>query len=212
MHRTEGTYNLSNLFTNGPPGTRVEQNWLNAVQEEIAYIIEQAGISLLTADTETRQQLKQALDYFYTQLPAGTTMIFGQNLAPTGWTRKTDWANNAMLCFAATGNIASGGSANPQSGHTHTGPSHYHAGGTHTLTTDEIPSHRHSEEGHGLLVGSSYLASAIFTDAAASGTDYTGYTGGGSAHNHGNTSPAGTGATGAIAAPVYQEVIAATKD
>lgn len=61
MHRTEGKYHSSNMFTAGPPGTRVEENWLNAVQEEIAYVITQAGLSLLTADTETSQQLYAAI-------------------------------------------------------------------------------------------------------------------------------------------------------
>ena len=64
MHRTEGTDHAANLFNNGPPGTVVEQNWLNAVQEEIAYVIEQAGLVLKTASTETRQQLKQAILVF----------------------------------------------------------------------------------------------------------------------------------------------------
>ncbi len=62
MHRTEGANNIGNLFVNGPPGTTVEQDWLNAIQEEIAYSIEQAGITLKTAATETRQQLKAAID------------------------------------------------------------------------------------------------------------------------------------------------------
>ena len=61
MHRTEGQYNVSNLFIDGPPGTRVEEDWLNAVQEEIAYLIETAGLTLKTAATETRQQLYAAV-------------------------------------------------------------------------------------------------------------------------------------------------------
>ena len=61
MHRTEGTNHASNLFTDGPPGTTVEQEWLNAVQGELAYVIEQAGLTLKTASTETRQQLQEAL-------------------------------------------------------------------------------------------------------------------------------------------------------
>jgi len=62
MHRTEGQYHKENLFNDGPPGTRVEQNWLNAVQEELCYVIEQAGIALKTASTDTRSQLKIAID------------------------------------------------------------------------------------------------------------------------------------------------------
>lgn len=62
MHRTEGTNHSSNLFVDGPPGTYVEEDWLNAMQEEVAYAIEQAGITLKTAATETRQQLKAGID------------------------------------------------------------------------------------------------------------------------------------------------------
>jgi hypothetical protein len=64
MHRTEGANNLANLFTDGPPGTVFEENWLNAVQEEIAYVIEQAGLALKTASTDTRDQLYQAISTF----------------------------------------------------------------------------------------------------------------------------------------------------
>ena len=62
MHRTEGTNHSGNLFVDGPPGTNVEEDWLNAVQEEFAYAIEQSGGILKTAATETRQQLKTAID------------------------------------------------------------------------------------------------------------------------------------------------------
>ena len=61
MHRTEGANNASNLFTNGPPNTTVEEDWLNAVQEEIASTIEAAGLTLLTASTDTRAQLQNAI-------------------------------------------------------------------------------------------------------------------------------------------------------
>jgi len=62
MHRTEGTNHVSGLFSNDPPATVVEQNWLNAIQEEIAYVVEQAGLTLETADTETSTQLKLAIN------------------------------------------------------------------------------------------------------------------------------------------------------
>lgn len=70
MHRTEGTNHNGNMFTDGPPGTTVEQDWLNAVQEEIAYVIEQSGGTLKTAATETSTQLKTALDALYEPLGA----------------------------------------------------------------------------------------------------------------------------------------------
>lgn len=63
MHRTEGTNNAANLFTDGPPGTTVEENWLNAIQEEIIAVLTAVGISPLTAATDTRDQLVNALGF-----------------------------------------------------------------------------------------------------------------------------------------------------
>jgi len=65
MHRTEGANNAEvggkKQFTDGPPGTTVTDDWLNAVQEEIASSIEDAGLTLKTAGTETRDQLKTTI-------------------------------------------------------------------------------------------------------------------------------------------------------
>ena len=61
MHRTEGFNNDNNLFKNGPPGTIVEQEWLNAVQEELANAIEKANLVLLGAATDTKDQLYDAI-------------------------------------------------------------------------------------------------------------------------------------------------------
>lgn len=156
---------------------------------------------------------------------SGTVMLFGQNSAPTGWTRKADWQDNAMLCYAASGNIAGGGAVNPQSAHTHTGPSHTHTGpahthttSDHTLLTSEIPAHTHDVTFYGSGGGANNIA-ATSNDASAD-TTATSSTGGGGAHNHGATASSGTDATGASgtgatgnnSTPYYQELIAATKD
>jgi hypothetical protein len=178
------------------------------------------------------------LDTVRSMIPAGSIMLFGNAAAPTGWTRKADWADNAMLCYAAAGNPVAGGAVNPQSAHSHVAPSHVHSGPSHvhsvpahthvtgsmTLTESQMPPHRHSmdfepermEGGDGAYrAGTGYV-------------DYTNYTGGGASHNHGstamqanantgaggdvNTGAAGEAATTVSAAPLYQEVIAATKD
>jgi len=68
MHRTEGTHNFGNLFTDGPPGTTVEEDWLNAIQEEVCNVIIQAGLTLKTASTETRNQLYTAIQTILTSL------------------------------------------------------------------------------------------------------------------------------------------------
>lgn len=64
MHRIDTADNVGNLFSDGDPaagipGTIVDDEWFNAVQEEIAGVIEAAGIVL---DKATRTQLRAALD------------------------------------------------------------------------------------------------------------------------------------------------------
>lgn len=133
-------------------------------------------------------------------------MIFGQNSAPTGWTRKADWQDNAMLCYAASGDIGSGGAVNPQSTHTHVGPSHVHTGPAHThsmqnhvhatvshvLSDAEIPTHTHSQYiwswRDGLGSGTHRYAQGVaaYTAGAALEAAGVGYTGSGGGHDHGN--------------------------
>jgi len=146
----------------------------------------------------TRDNLKADLNPF----PSGTIMLFGQNAAPTGWTRKADWQDNAMLCYAASGNIGSGGGVDPQATHTH-------AGGSHALTVAEMPSHDHNVKHYYYsMMGGSGAYSVCRPLNGDTGPVANGMSedsvGGGSAHDHGNT--------GANTAPYYQEVIAATKD
>lgn len=61
MHRVESANNDNGLYTNGPPGTALGADALNALQEEICNVIEQSGLTLKTAATETRTQLWEAL-------------------------------------------------------------------------------------------------------------------------------------------------------
>lgn len=67
MHRTDGDANAAGMFTNGTPGTtqatEVEQDWLNAMQEEVVNVVlTMAGIALVKADN--------------TQLGAALTKLF----------------------------------------------------------------------------------------------------------------------------------------
>jgi len=157
--------------------------------------------------------------------PAGTVMIFGQNFAPTGWTRKADWTDNAMLCYAASGNVATGGAVNPQGAHTHTGPSHEHTGPSHEHSG---PSHDHDQAYGAGVAGSgayavgmensptgglvAYGPGSANTYYPATGKTLAAGTGNTGASGTGNTGSAGTGATGANSAPFFQEVIACSKD
>jgi len=65
MHRIEGANNIKDSagrlqFTDGPPATTVPAAWLNSVQEEIANVIELAGLNLNAAGNDTRTQLYEA--------------------------------------------------------------------------------------------------------------------------------------------------------
>ncbi len=133
-------------------------------------------------------------------IPSGTIMLFGQNSAPTGWTRKTNWQNNAMLCYAASGNIASGGAVNPQSVHAH-------GVGTYQFQT--------MKKNASILYGFSSGGGDVIMDNAS---------GVGSADDGVNSlywpptgattcyTKSGTGSSANNSVPYYQEVIAATKD
>jgi len=60
MDRTSGAnYDESSgvrLFKDGPPGTRVEKNWLNGVQEELCHIIESSNQTLSSANSNQCMQ------------------------------------------------------------------------------------------------------------------------------------------------------------
>lgn len=82
--------------------------------------------------------------------PSGTSMVFNQATAPTGWTKKADWAASAALIIGNT--YGTGGSDNPvshttavgvaaHSAHTHPGPNHRHLGASHV---HDMGSHGHS--------------------------------------------------------------------
>ncbi|MFT3843358.1 MAG: hypothetical protein QM723_40625 [Myxococcaceae bacterium] len=78
MHRTEADANVSNKFDEGDPmvprlPTQIAAVDLNAWQEEIAGVVEAAGITLQTAGTDTFAQLLAALR---------TAALFAQNAAP----------------------------------------------------------------------------------------------------------------------------------
>lgn len=65
MHRIESNDVLvvdgKNRFKNGPPGTKLNAEWCDAIQEEVCYVIEQMGITILTKTTDTKHQLWEAL-------------------------------------------------------------------------------------------------------------------------------------------------------
>ena len=80
MHKTEGSNNVLNRFSNGPPGTRVEEDWLNAIQDEIVTVVEAGGLILKTAATETGDQLLAAIQ----ALHLGSGAILSRNALING--------------------------------------------------------------------------------------------------------------------------------
>lgn len=62
MHRIDGEGHVGNQFTEGvpnvTPATVVTADWCNAVQEELVFVIEEAGITL---DKENNEQLLEAV-------------------------------------------------------------------------------------------------------------------------------------------------------
>lgn len=96
MHRIDGAGHQNNLFTEGDPqtatpATTVTDDWLNAYQEELCYVIEQAGITLNKADNTQLRQAIQAM--LAALLPAGTVVYLARSTAPAGYLK----ANGAAV-------------------------------------------------------------------------------------------------------------------
>jgi hypothetical protein len=130
-------------------------------------------------------------------LPAGTTMIFAQTAAPTGWTKSTTHNDKALR--VVSGAASSGGSV---AFTTAFSAARVLSGSTdgHALTIAEMPAHTHSQET--MVVGVNFAAGGNFNTT----TTQTGSTGGGAAHSH-------TLASGSVNLDVqYVDVIIAVKD
>ena len=106
----------------------------------------------------------------------GTRLGFQQTAAPTGWTKDTTAAINDSMLRLVTGTASSGGTTafSTWSAVTSTG--------SFTLTTNEIPSHTHTQ---------------TYSASSKSGSNYTGYiTGNGSVGNSSSSTTAtGNGAS-----------------
>ena len=102
MHRIEKTPNVGGLFGETPPNrTPIGADWLNAIQEEIAYVIEQAGLTLNLAEGDTRIQLLAALNALYLAggLIVDASVAAGANIDPT---KIGDESDNAATMQANT--------------------------------------------------------------------------------------------------------------
>ncbi|MDY6904075.1 MAG: phage tail protein [Thermodesulfobacteriota bacterium] len=127
------------------------------------YISIDANINLFTGDPEDPASIGyvQSLlfdheaDMTHADFSDGDILLCGNDTAPTGWHKLTDWQNNSMLVFTA-GEPGQGGTDNPQSydpnvsvgnhaDHTHSVPTHRHGMAGHTHS---VPNHRHGLPGH----------------------------------------------------------------
>ena len=157
--------------------TEAEINFLDGLTENV-----QAALTSIRASASAAQSALYA--------PAGTTMMFFQAAAPTGWVQVTTY-HDYMLRVVNTAGGGFGGSASPIDFNI----THTHTTGSHTLTTDQMPSHSH----RGMSgVGTSYPLSGIASAGGGFGggtpddnwvTYDTTSAGGGASHNHGATGP-----------------------
>ena len=220
---TDGAYFSDGQRSIGNQLGMARANFINKVFRQSSYmasvlaqfIVNQANVDALDSDSVavTVANFINAVS-LTTGFAAGTKMPFFQTTAPIYWTKDT--LNNDKALRVVSGSGASGGgihdlSTPPSLAHTHTGPSHYHVEGNHTLTTVELPSHTHTT-----YAGSTRNATGDAAGFPYSGSYESSATGGGGAHSHGNTTSSGTGSTATTTptsfAPKYIDVLIGIKN
>jgi hypothetical protein len=138
--------------------------------------------------------------------PSGTTMMFVQTSAPTGWTKST--THNDKVLRIVSGSASSGGTTAFSSVFTNQTPtisSSLSVGAT-TLTTAQMPSHTHSIPTTGCGGGST----AVINSGNAVSSFESGAAGSGGSHTH---SLSGSVTSSAITLNVqYVDAIIASKD
>jgi len=187
-NNTSGSYTLDVAATGGT-GAEISQGgyaWIycDGTNVELAEL----GTNASTISTGTLDNAR--LNSNVVIFESGTSMLFQQSTAPTGWTKQTTHNNKALR--VVTGSVSSGGSnsftnafnsnqtvsgttggsgvtitgSTSGSGVTITGST---AGSTvtitgstasHTLTLSQIPSHRHLEGGHSEFGTGTYISAS----------------------------------------------------
>lgn len=144
----------------------------------------------------------------------GTWVAWGSGQVPVGVkTTDTDFATVEKA----------GGSKTASTSYTPAGKNTGGSVGNHTLTTNEMPSHGHTSMHWGRIGGDKFGTNGAgrgngwwnitYTDVShtpGQGSDdnwYTGYAGGGGAHNHGFTQPTFTGTAATITESTIQPYI-----
>lgn len=148
--------------------------------------------AILATEAELNHLQGLTVDIVDAIFPSGTSMVFYQASAPTGWTKSTSH-NDAMLRVVSGNGGGSGGSDSAIT--------HMHTTAGHTLTTNEIPAHNHNSGDE------VYFASAGGTAQITGGTGMAAgrldTVGLGHAHSHGNTG---------VYSPKYIDMIIAVRD
>lgn len=124
-------------------------------------------------------------------IPAGTTMLFLQAAAPTGWTQDTS-INDKVLRLVDGEGAGEGGDWEITGLTTD----------DHTLTVDEMPAHTHNIKCSGTVTAGPYP----IVGPMHAGNYICDPTGGGAAHDHGAV------ISDAVWRPAYVDVIACVKD
>jgi len=149
--------------------------------------------------------------------PSGFCMFsFSQPDCPAGWTKNVAHVDRTMMIAADSPGQTGGSDTHTHEAGSLSAPSHTHTTGAHALTVQEMPAHTHEYTGtrtdfwHGNTVDTS---NALVQESYSN----TSSTGGGQAHDHGDTGSAGAGAlTGSSAAgsslPPYVSVVVCCKN
>ena len=158
--------------------------------------------------------------------PSGTSMLFQQTAAPTGWTKQT--THNDKSLRLVSGSVGTGGSVAFSSAMA-TPTSNLAVGAGNlavsmsgnisntTLSIAQIPAHNHNITAAAGNSGAGFLGGNNYGGAGGNVANATSQTGGGAAHNHGHNlsgSMSGTPAlSGSVAINVqYVDFIIANKD
>jgi len=144
--------------------------------------------SYITAESLANSGIYATEDYVnanQSSFPAGTQMIFIQAAAPIGWTINTSISERMVVIRKDSGGQTNG-TMDPKIW------SHGHNTGSHTLTSNEMPSHKHRMTWGAEVPGpNGQSASASHRGAKFNDTDNYEYdtwsTGGNASHNHGVT-------------------------
>jgi len=206
MHKVNGPgATPQNDFTAGDPATalaatEVTAAWLNSVQGELVSLIElEGGVLDPNDDAQVHATIAAMILAATPVIPAsfdvGTSMVFYQSAAPTGWTKDT----TAGLDKAGLRIVTATAWAAGQSGTEDPFLAHTHTTSATALSTAQLASHNHTYNSP--TIGGVYVASA---GATGGGVGSTGWSGSGTTHTH--------GATAANTAPKFVNMIIAVKN